>query len=73
MGSSNKNLIKIIKKKLGENKRCWHGKLKYALWEDRITSKRAKYKIPFQLVRHGCISSCEPSVVYLKVASRNYY
>ena len=39
--SSNKILVRIIKKLLEENKREWHTKLKYALWDDRISRKRA--------------------------------
>ena len=40
----------IIKKLLEENKRAWNTKLKYALWEERIITKRAIGKLPFQLV-----------------------
>jgi hypothetical protein len=32
--SSNKNLMNIIKKVVGENKRYWDNKIRYALWED---------------------------------------
>ena len=39
--SSNKSLVRIIKKLLEDNKRYWHTKLKYALWVDRISTKRA--------------------------------
>ena len=39
--SSKKGLVRIIKKLLEENKRAWHTKLKYALWDDRIGTKRA--------------------------------
>ena len=39
--SSNKSLVRIIKKLLEDNKRAWHTKLKYALWDDRINTKRA--------------------------------
>jgi len=35
--SSNKNLIRITKKLLEDNKRNWDSKLKYALWADRVT------------------------------------
>ena len=35
---------------LEENKRAWHTKLKYALWADRINTKRAIGMSPFQLV-----------------------
>jgi len=29
----------IVKKIVGENKKSWDSKIKYALWEDRITKK----------------------------------
>ena len=48
--SSNKSLVRIIKKLLEDNKRAWHTKLKYALWDDRIRTKRAIGMSPFQLV-----------------------
>ena len=48
--SSNKILVKIIKKLLEDNKRPWHTKLIYALWEDIINTKRAIGMSPFQLV-----------------------
>ena len=47
---SNKSLVRIIKKLLEDNKRSWHTKLKYALWDDRISTKRAIGMSPFQLV-----------------------
>jgi hypothetical protein len=40
----------IVKKIVGENKRSWDSKIKYALWEDRITKKVATGKSPFKLV-----------------------
>ena len=48
--SSNKILVRIIKKLLEDNKRSWHTKLKYVLWDDRISTKRATGMSPFQLV-----------------------
>ena len=42
--------MRIIKKLLEDNKRAWHTKLKYALWVDRISTKRAIGMSPFQLV-----------------------
>ena len=48
--SSNKSLVRIIKKLLEDNKKAWHTKLKYALWADRISTKRAIGMSPFQLV-----------------------
>ena len=40
----------IIKKIVGENKRAWDSKIRYALWADRITKKASTGKIPFELV-----------------------
>ena len=37
-------------KLLEDNKRSWHTKLKYALWADRISTKRAIGMSPFKLV-----------------------
>ena len=48
--SSNKSLVRIIRKLLEANKKSWHTKLKYALWADRISTKRAIGMSPFQLV-----------------------
>ena len=48
--SSNKILVRIINKLLEDNKRSWHTKLKYALWADIISTKRAIGMSPFQLV-----------------------
>ena len=48
--SSNKNLIKLLKRMVGENKRSWDNKLKYALWADRTTIKRIIGKAPFELL-----------------------
>ena len=48
--SSNKSLVRIIKKLLEDNKRAWHTKVRYTLWDDRINTKRAIGMSPFQLV-----------------------
>ena len=48
--SSNKSLVRIIKKLLSENKRVWNTKLKFQLWVDRISTKRAMGTSPFHLV-----------------------
>ncbi|XP_059073794.1 uncharacterized protein LOC131874433 [Cryptomeria japonica] len=37
--STNKNLIRIIKRTMEENLRVWYTSLKYALWQDGITPK----------------------------------
>jgi hypothetical protein len=48
--SSNKSLIKLIKKLLEDNKRAWDSKLKFSLWADRVTTKKSLGLSPFQLV-----------------------
>lgn len=48
--SSNKNLLKIIKRMLGENKRAWDSKLSLAVWADRITIKKFTGFAPYELV-----------------------
>jgi hypothetical protein len=48
--SSNKNLMTILKKTVGDNKRSWDSKIKFALWADRITKKSSIGKSPFELV-----------------------
>ena len=48
--SSNKSLIRIIKKLLEDNKKNWDSKLKYALWADRVTTKKSTGNSPFKLV-----------------------
>ena len=48
--SSNKNLMNILKKTVGDNKRSWDNKIKFALWADRITKKSSTGKSPFELV-----------------------
>jgi hypothetical protein len=48
--SSNKSLIKLIKRLLEDNKRAWDSKLKFPLWADRVTTKKSLGTSPFQLV-----------------------
>ena len=48
--SSNKSLVKTIKKLLQDNKNAWHSKLVYALWENRVSTKKSIGTSPFQLV-----------------------
>jgi transposase InsO family protein len=48
--SSNKILIKIIKRMLEDNKKAWESKLKFSLWVDRVTTKRSLGLSPFHLV-----------------------
>ena len=48
--SSKKSLVKIIKKLLEDNKKEWHSKLKFSLWEDKVTTKKSIGTSPFYLV-----------------------
>eukprot|EP00253_Pinus_taeda_P010010 PITA_10010 len=48
--SSNKSLIKVIKKTLENHKKHWDSHLIYAVWANRITPKRSTGKSPFQLI-----------------------
>ena len=48
--SSNKILIKLIKKKIEENPRSWHKVLSEALWAHRISRHGATKVTPFKLV-----------------------
>jgi transposase InsO family protein len=44
---SNKILVNIIIKLLEDNKKSWYSKLKFSLWEDRVTTKRSINTTPF--------------------------
>ena len=48
--SFKKNLIKIIKRTIEDNQRCWHQNLRTNLWVDRITPKRSIGNSPFMLL-----------------------
>ncbi|XP_059073540.1 uncharacterized protein LOC131874267 [Cryptomeria japonica] len=48
--STNKNLIRLIKRIGSEYKREWHHHLRSALWADRITPKQIFKKSPYKLV-----------------------
>jgi transposase InsO family protein len=48
--SSNKTLIKLIKKKIEKNQRRWHEVLSGALWAHRISRHGATKVTPFELV-----------------------
>jgi hypothetical protein len=47
--SSNKSLIKIMKRLLEDNKKAWDSKLKFSLWVDRVKIKRSLGNSPLQL------------------------
>ena len=48
--SSNKSLVRIIKELLQDNKKSWYTQLKFALWEDRVSTKKSIGTSPFHLV-----------------------
>ena len=48
--STNKNLIRIIKRTVDQNQNNWHKALVNALWADRITKKASIDTSPFNLV-----------------------
>ena len=48
--STNKNLIKIIKRTIEQNQRNWNKSLVFTLWADRITQKASMGTSPFNLV-----------------------
>eukprot|EP00253_Pinus_taeda_P030951 PITA_30951 len=48
--STNKNLIRIIKRIVDQNQKNWHKTLVNALWADRITKKASIGTSPFNLV-----------------------
>jgi hypothetical protein len=48
--SSNKILIKIIKKMLEDNKKSWDSMLKFSLWDDKVTTKRSFGISPFHFM-----------------------
>eukprot|EP00253_Pinus_taeda_P010931 PITA_10931 len=48
--STNKNLLKIIKRSIEQNHKIWNKYLVFALWADRITQKASVGTSPFNLV-----------------------
>ena len=48
--SSKKSLIRIVKKLPEDNKKNWDSKLKYALWADKVTTKKSIGNSPFKMV-----------------------
>ena len=48
--SLNKSLVRIIKKLLQNNKKVWHSQLKFALWVDRVSTKKSIGTSSYQLV-----------------------
>jgi hypothetical protein len=48
--STNKNLVRILKKTVTDNQRNWHNQIHTALWADRVTPKEAIGNSPYFLV-----------------------
>jgi transposase InsO family protein len=48
--STNKKLVRIIKRIIEDKPHQWHTLLTYALWEDRTTTKESTRFTPFQLL-----------------------
>ena len=48
--SSNKTLVRALNKNINKNQKNWDSQLKFSLWANRITSKRATGKYPYELV-----------------------
>ena len=48
--STNKSLLKTIKRTLDDNKKAWDSKLQFPIWADRVTVKKAIGLSPFDLV-----------------------
>ena len=43
-------MVRILKKSINENQKNWDSQLKFALWANRITTKRSTGKSPYELV-----------------------
>ena len=48
--STNKNLIRILKRTVIDNQRSWHSALPNALWDDRFTPKTLLGVFPYTLI-----------------------
>jgi transposase InsO family protein len=70
--SSNKTLIKLIKKKIEENPKMWHEVLSEALWSYRI-SKHSDIKVtPFELIYgQEAVLPVEVNLDTLRIAQQN--
>ena len=60
--STNKSLIRILKKTVMENQRNWHTTLPNVLWEDRVTPKNSLWVSPYTLV-YGKESILPPNIL----------
>jgi hypothetical protein len=70
--SSNKTLIKLIKKKIEENPKRWHKVLSKALWAHCISKHSATKVTPFELLYgQEAILSVELNLDALRIARQN--
>jgi hypothetical protein len=70
--SSNKTLIKLIKKKIEKNPKRWHEVLSEALWAHRISKYSATKVTPFKLVYgQEAILPMEVNLDALQIARQN--
>ena len=61
--STNKNLIKILKRTIDDRHKNWHTKLSNALWADKVTPKAATGNSPFFLV-YGKEAILPPNIFF---------
>ena len=61
--STNKNLIRILKKTVIENQRSWHLAFPNALWDDRVTPKNSLGVSPYTLV-YGKEAILPPNILF---------
>jgi hypothetical protein len=70
--SSNKTLIKLIKKKIEENPKRWHEVLSEALWAHHISKHSATKVTPFELVYgQETVLPVEVNLDTLRIARQN--
>jgi hypothetical protein len=70
--SSNKTLIKLIKKKIEDNPKRWHKVLSEALWAHHISKHNATKVTPFELVYgQEAILPVEVNLDILRIARQN--
>ena len=70
--STNKILIKLIKKKIEDHPRRWHEVLSEALWAHRISRHRATRVTPFELVYgQEAVLPAEVNLAALRFARQN--
>jgi hypothetical protein len=71
--TSNKVIIKIIKKRIKDNPRRWHKKLSEALWAHRTSSHGAIKVTPFELIYgQEAVLPIEVSLQNLRIIEQDY-